>query len=587
MGSLAAVLWVSAGAVLLWTAVRSRSQWHERAARPFVALVGTLGVSALGFAGAGLSEATTLLAAPLLMYVTPVLWALFAFEYTGRYALETRGGRFLLALPSAYLVAVHYGFAFVASVVIDVAPWEYNMMMVGALVGELPGSVQIVVHGLNAAQFLANFFVMGLTLVATAVLLGQAFKHDHPGVRVGVVLSVAALAPMLVQMSGAMVAMLSGLPMEGIHLPVAGAYLISAIGFAAIRERHDLFAAAPAAGTIGTRRVLADLPEAVIVVDHDERIVRANPAAGRAFDLSTGVVGEPIERLLDEDVAALQSSSSLAIDGIDGKRHYEPDVSEMYDGSGAVLGYAIVLRDVTDREMRQQRLQVLNRVLRHNLRNEMTTIRGRAEVLAAGDGDASALGDAITDSADDLVELGERAREIERMLSLTARSDPRCHLAPVVDDVLDDVAAGADADVTVDVPDDLAAAVDERLLEPVVRNLVGNAVEHSDRQRPTVEVAAGRARGDESLPVVLRVADDGPGLPDNERSAIERGHENPLEHGSGLGLWAVRWGVTRMGGALSIRDRDPRGTVVEIRLPCPGDHGQPAQLAPSEKPHAD
>ncbi|WP_225335668.1 sensor histidine kinase [Halomicrobium urmianum] len=422
---------------------------------------------------------------------------------------------------------------------------------------------------------------MGLGLVATVVLLSQAFKHDHPSARVGLALSAAALSPMLVQMSGLMVATMSGLPMEATYLPVSGAYLASAVVFATVRERHDLFAAAPAAGTIGTRRVLTDLPEAVIVVDHDERIVRLNPTARRVFDASTDAVGEPIERVLGEDVADLQEAASLDIDGSDGKRHYEPNVSEMYDGGDTELGYAVVLRDVTDREMRQQRLQVLNRVLRHNLRNEMTTIRGRAEVLAAGDGDASALGDAITDSADDLVELGERAREIERMLSLTVRMDSRCRLAPVVRNV---VADGADADVTVDVPADLEAGVDEQLLEPVVHNLVSNAVEHSDRERPTVEVAGGRARADESLPVVLRVADDGPGLPDNERRAIERGHENPLEHGSGLGLWAVRWGVTRMGGALSIRDRDPRGTVAEVRLPAPTEGGGASPGAEGDPP---
>ena len=50
-----------------------------------------------------------------------------------------------------------------------------------------------------------------------------------------------------------------------------------------------------------------------------------------------------------------------------GKRRYDPQVSPITDSRGTELGSVLSLRDVTRRELRQQRLAVLNRVLRHNL----------------------------------------------------------------------------------------------------------------------------------------------------------------------------------------------------------------------------
>jgi sensor histidine kinase regulating citrate/malate metabolism len=68
--------------------------------------------------------------------------------------------------------------------------------------------------------------------------------------------------------------------------------------------------------------------------------------------------------------------------------------------------------------------------------------------------------------------------------------------------------------------------------------------------------------------VVVRVADDGPGIPELERTAISAGLESPLQHATGLGLWLVQWTVTNSGGSMSIADREGGGAVVELRLPA-------------------
>lgn len=68
--------------------------------------------------------------------------------------------------------------------------------------------------------------------------------------------------------------------------------------------------------------------------------------------------------------------------------------------------------------------------------------------------------------------------------------------------------------------------------------------------------------------VVLRVVDDGPGIPDAELEAVTAGRETALSHGSGLGLWLVRWAARALGATFTFADREPRGTVVELQLPA-------------------
>jgi hypothetical protein len=67
--------------------------------------------------------------------------------------------------------------------------------------------------------------------------------------------------------------------------------------------------------------------------------------------------------------------------------------------------------------------------------------------------------------------------------------------------------------------------------------------------------------------VVLRVADNGPSLPEEEIRVLERGHETVVEHTSGLGLWLANWIVTESGGEIAFESGDTGRSVVTIRLP--------------------
>jgi signal transduction histidine kinase len=116
-------------------------------------------------------------------------------------------------------------------------------------------------------------------------------------------------------------------------------------------------------------------------------------------------------------------------------------------------------------------------------------------------------------------------------------------------------------DLVLDVEEPVQVTADASI-EVAVDELVENAIEHGGAEVSAVRVTLAR-NGDGA---VIRVVDDGPGIPDAELQPILDRTETPLEHGSGVGLWLVNWVVERFGGSLSF-DRDDGETIVEIHLP--------------------
>ncbi|MFB6305206.1 MAG: PAS domain S-box protein [Haloferacaceae archaeon] len=237
--------------------------------------------------------------------------------------------------------------------------------------------------------------------------------------------------------------------------------------------------------------------------------------------------------------------------------------------AGETTHFVGIQRDVTGRKRRDRLLDVLNRVLRHNLRNDVQVIESYARMIAEEVDDRPAdMATTVADTAADLAALGSKARELE---ATTKRERPP--LPRPVGDVVDaavDAVEDRDAAVRVDGLD--AGAHVPARVETALAELVENAVVHAG-DAPAVTVAAERcpdhASTEGSDCVVFRVSDDGPGLPDAERRVLEQGYETKLEHGTGIGLWLVDWTVTDVGGSVDVRTDD--GTTATVHVPATDD----------------
>jgi signal transduction histidine kinase len=422
----------------------------------------------------------------------------------------------------------------------------------------------------RVAEQAGLYFAGGAMLAGVGLLWRTVGSYEHLDRRLGVVLAFVCVWPWLAYVATPAMVLFGGVPVGAVVATTASGWVLSLLAATAAVTAGGLFDAAPSAGTLGPESVLADLEDAVVVVDREQRVVRLNETAEATFDVtSEGVVGRPLSAVVGADLATLRDAENLELEVADGTRDFEARVSPVTDSRGRSPGYAVVLSDVTLQQVRAQRLAVLNRVLRHNLRNEMSRIVGRAEVIAEEADDHRDTAESILDTADELVELGDRAQEVEQMMSFSSGTDQRTDLAAVAELVVEPYREEfPEASVSVDVDPALSATVDPRVFERVVDNLVENALVHNDATTPVVTVSARVDDADEQT-VRLWVSDNGPGLPDQERRVLVAGEETQLHHGSGLGLWAVAWGVRRMGGELDFTDNQPRGTVVGVGLPRP------------------
>jgi PAS domain S-box-containing protein len=236
-----------------------------------------------------------------------------------------------------------------------------------------------------------------------------------------------------------------------------------------------------------------------------------------------------------------------------------------YDSSGSIDGTVAICRDVTALEERGRHIRVIDRVLRHNLRNDMNLIRGYAQMIQRSiSDDVAAYAEQILSTSRDLLETADK----ERMLSSFLADPPpsrRLDLVPVLVDTAGTIRSRhPDVDLAVSHPDScdvVVAGPIGRVLEEVLEN----AVVHSETDAPSIEVSVSR----EQELVRISVADNGPGIPEMERNVLAGNRQiDPLCHGSGLGLWFVHHVVRESGGSMQFAELAPSGTEITIELPA-------------------
>lgn len=495
----------------------------------------------------------------------PIALLYFSLDYYGIDALRSRGRMAVIATP---LVLGGAGGFLLTLGTPDVTP--DNSVPFAAL-ADLPEPLFDV-----AVMFddIGYVYTAVLILVAVGLVSRAVVQYDHLDTRLGAVIAFIGIWPWLgnavVPQLQTSTGQLAGL------IALSAGYSLSALLAVLAVGPLALFRSSPAAATIGPELVLDSMDDTVVMVDEHERILRLNRQASETFGIpESSAVGQQIADVLGEPAPALAADKPISLATSNGTRQFEVTSSAVCDRTNSPRGQVLVLRDVTDRQTREQRLDVLNRVLRHNLRNDASSILNRAELITQN-GTQDENAERIIDTTRELVGIANRAREVQQMME-TATSNEHTSLATVVDSVVREVCAEhPTVELTTAMPDSTRVAADARTLETILSNLVENAAAHNDADEPLVVISAEREDGT----VTVAVSDNGPGIPQHERTVLDAGTEDPLSHGSGLGLWVVHWGVAEMGGTLDISDNDLTGTTVSVSLPAatPPEPGAEAEL---------
>jgi len=522
-------------------AYRSKEQ---PSAGPFLVLSTTLTIWAVSSLGATVvSVATVNLLEPIFdlarfgaLLFLPVAWIVYALSYAGRGIMAPRKR---IVLTSGIVLPVVIGAIALAS--------DASKTVVGPALGFAVGWT--ILYGLLLFLY---------ALYATYLLADLSWGHPRVSSTQITLLTAGVAAPSLLSVAENSTPLVGGttlgLLLSGIFLPVA------------IR-RYPVLTGFPKADYVARTRVVETLQEALVVLDWDDHVLDSNEAAAELFDGSTeGMIGEPVRAVIDGlegTELPTGATGTVALRTSKGRRRFQFSVSAVEEATtndeDNPVARTVLFRDITDRETREQRLTVLNRILRHNVRNDLDVVLAYADHV-----DDEELRTGIRESTTNLLELSQKVREAETVMTESTEAPESVDLTDVASTVADRFRSENDsADISLVCPDELRISSRRTVLRQVLSELVENSLEHTTTDSPRVELSVREVSDDT---VELSVADDGPGLPEREREILAAGTETQLEHGQGIGLWFVNWAVTQLGGELQFRENDPEGSLVTVRL---------------------
>lgn len=251
------------------------------------------------------------------------------------------------------------------------------------------------------------------------------------------------------------------------------------------------------------------------------------------------------------------------------RRYVDLQVKEIQDdGHPASL---ITAKDITDwkrleERLREQRdnVELLNQVLRHDIMSEITLIMQIGGLFEEDDEGDEKYAAKLLESGRRILDLLDTSQELMDAVSGVHTDRERISLPKILEhEVMIAIDQATDAEINIERPIPDVDVLAHDTLESVIRNLLSNAIEHTDSETPKIDVSVEET----SSNVIVRVADNGPGIPDDQKEAV---FDPDVGSGdtstSGLGLYLVKSLVNRFGGDVWIEDNVPRGSVFTVSL---------------------
>jgi len=334
--------------------------------------------------------------------------------------------------------------------------------------------------------------------------------------------------------------------------------------------------------------VLRNVAAGVISVDREGVITTINTSAEKLLNINTGsVMGrnfrdvlreihlDIVKDSLKELVAAKQDTINrqITLDVHGSRLSLHLHLTMLRDESGDFMGTVLVLDDMTQ-VMKAQRMAAWREVARriaHEIKNPLTPIQLSAQRLRkrylTRFGEDEKVFDECTEmiikSVDELKTLVNEFSNFARMPAILPEPND---LNVIIRETLT-LYQEAHRGVTFNFsPDSLLPLlkIDRDQIKRVVINLLENAVAAMEEQG-TIEIST---KYDPELKMAdFRIADDGPGIPPEDRSRLFEPYFSTKKTGTGLGLAIVNSVITDHGGFVRVKNNLPRGACFVVELP--------------------
>ena len=318
---------------------------------------------------------------------------------------------------------------------------------------------------------------------------------------------------------------------------------------------------------------------AALIIDTEFVIRDGNQAAVEflGYRDRAHLAGSPVDEILvNDDILGEVARQLGSDDEWVGQAEIQTHDGRVYYGMGSAVPIPTgddeevivgLFSDLMEQRRYAQSVKIMNRVLRHNLRNELTVLLGHLEhVRRQIDDEHEHHVDAIFEMLEELNDRADRARQLEQLI----RGTDTDSLYPLrLDAQLEGAITAAErehGDLVVDRPGEFPAVMvtaDQTVADAFVE-VFDNAVTHSDTDRPRVTVSMDVENGS----AVVTITDDGPGIdPAREAQIFGRAEGDELDHGNGFGLFFVDQLMKLYGGKIWLVGDGADGTTFKLRFP--------------------
>jgi signal transduction histidine kinase len=463
-----------------------------------------------------------------------VLWFLFVVEYTGHGAWLTRPRlAALVAEPAIYcaLLATNPIHGYLRT---DVQAVTY------AGLTHVSAAASPVLVGQVLFIYLPNLFgfaLLGRFFLATR----NVYRKQTTAILVGGVTVV-----------GANLAFLVGFTPHPAFNPTPLFFVTNGVIIGVALFRYDFLEVVPLAADM----LIEEMNDPVVVVDTADEVVDVNTATLALFD--DDPVGEALAAVAPDLATVIESGEQFTRETTDGRTAYSPRGTVITDQYGIERGTLVVLRDVTmqvrrrtELERQNERLEEFVSVVSHDLRNPLSVAHAYART-ALDEGDVSYVGqtveslDRMDELIGDLLTLAREGRAVDELTPVSLEATAREAWQQV-----------ETADARLVTGADITLTADGRRLKQLFENLFRNAIEHGG---PEVTVTVGDLVDGKGF----YVADDGSGIPEEEREAVFEHGYTSSEDGTGFGLAIIRTIVEAHGWSVGLAESEDGGARFEI-----------------------
>lgn len=308
--------------------------------------------------------------------------------------------------------------------------------------------------------------------------------------------------------------------------------------------------------SMASEKVIEESNTGIIVCQNNRDIIKANKKAKSIFnnDIRTGM---NINKFIDKN------AETLTITVNNQEKHLK--IQEYTVGEHKDSGYVYTLTDITKIKKQEKELEiyqdVIDRVLRHNVRNDMNVIEGYTnEIISSGNKKIRNKAEIIDRKCSELHNTIKKLRKIQKVINKKQNIEVDIE-EEIKNTINENKQLKKNIHIDFNKKQEQICAISHPCINYAIEEIIENSIQHNNSETKKLRININQDKNK----VHIKFKDNGKGIEQHEIDVIESNTETSHKHSSGGGLWLIKWIINRSNGSIEFTNTS-NGTEINIFL---------------------